>query len=196
MTHSVGTEIEATAQWLEAHAAAGAATVLRRTARQRDQAQQRLAAALPRTRRLTLAWASARRRARTRTSEVAALTRQVHDLHAQWSPHDAPATNGRDVLRENALMRTELARCQTLVERAGWMPDAEPRRLWRWREGWWELAYRKRNIKDGFHDSGWYLWGPADTYFGKWVAALKADAHVEADRLITKHFATVTEAPR
>ncbi|MFE7122443.1 hypothetical protein ACFU99_44170, partial [Streptomyces sp. NPDC057654] len=101
-----------------------------------------------------------------------------------------------DVARERAMMRIDLARFQNLVERAGWMPDAEPRRLWRWRSGWWELTYRKRNLKDGYYDSGWYLWGPAESYFGEWVAPLKAEATVEADRLITKHLAAVAEGPR
>lgn len=43
MHHPVGIEIEATAKWLEEHAAPGAATLLRRVARQRDQARHELA---------------------------------------------------------------------------------------------------------------------------------------------------------
>ncbi|MFI2373419.1 hypothetical protein [Streptomyces sp. NPDC018833] len=66
------------------------------------------------------------------------------------------------------------------------------RRLWRWREGWWELGYRKKNSKDGYHDTGWYLWGP-DGSFGEWIASHKADAMSDADRLITKHLAATAK---
>ncbi|SEB30760.1 hypothetical protein [Streptomyces melanosporofaciens] len=116
--------------------------------------------ALADDRRHTLDWRSARRRARARVAKVTTPPCPLHQYQAKRAVLDAPAREGRDLLRENALMRTDLARFQTLVERAGWLGDAEPRRLWRWRESWWELAYRKRNPKDGYSDSGWYLWGP------------------------------------
>lgn len=196
MHNPVGYEIEATAQWLEGHAADGAATVLRRVARQRDQAREQLAVAPARLSRCLLAWRSARRRARARTAEAAKLARELNELHAQCHERDAAHPRERDVAREHALMRIDLARFQNLVERGGWMPDAEPRRLWRWRNGWWELAYRKKNQKDGYRESGWYLWGPAQSYFGEWVAPLKTEATVEADRLITKHLASVAEEQR
>src|SRR5262249_36180754 len=112
----------------------------------------------------------------------------------EWAAASAPHT--ADVVRENALMRVELARFQNLVERAGWLPDTESRRLWRWRNGWWELAHRKRNPQDGYPDTGWYLWGPADSCFGQWTAPLKADATREADRLITQHLAAAAEVPQ
>lgn len=197
MHNPVGTEIEATAQWLEQHAADGAATVLRRVARQRAEARERLTVAVMCLRRYRMAWRSARRRARARTAEAARLTRQLNELHAQWHGRGEPSNSPTpDDARERALMRIDLARFQNLVERAGWMPDAEPRRLWRWRNGWWELAYRKKNPKDGYHDSGWYLWGPTESYFGEWVAPLKADATIEADRLIAKDLAAVAEEQR
>lgn len=191
----VGTEIEATAQWLEGHGASGAAVVLRRVARQRDQACTRLVVAAADVTRHAQAWHSARTRARARTDEIAELRSQLQDLRTQQNAQTSPSNpRGQDVVIENALMRIDLARFQNLVERAGWMPDAEPRRLWRWRDGWWELAYRKRNPKDGYSDTGWYLWGPAESYFGEWTAPLKADARIQADRLITQHLTAVAEA--
>ena len=109
----------------------------------------------------TAGLASARRRARGARAEVSELSEQLNDIHRQWDGDARRFTlHDQDSARVNAMMRTELARLQILAERAGWIPDAETRRLWRWREGWWELAYRKRNAKDGYHDSGWYLWGP------------------------------------
>lgn len=194
MHHPVGTEIEATAKWLEEHAAPGAATVLRRVARQRDQARRELAAERIRNR-YPLAWRSARRRARGARATVSELSEQLNDIHRQWDGDARRFTlHDQESARVNAMMRTELARLQVQAERAGWIPDRETRRLWRWREGWWELAYRKKNAKDGYRDSGWYLWGPEESYFGEWVAHLKADAMAEADGLITKHLATTAEA--
>ena len=194
MHQPMGAEIEATAQWLEEHAAPGAATVLRRVARQRDQGRDRLTVTLTRMNRYRLAWRSARRRARHHGAEASELSRQLGEAVSLLSGQECPSTQPkRDVVRDNALMRIDLARFQNLVERAGWLPDAEPRRLWRWRDGWWELAYRKKNPKDGYHDSGWYLWGPPESYFGEWTAKLKNDATREADRLITKHLAAVAE---
>ncbi len=193
----MGTEIEATAQWLEEHTAPGAATVLRRVARQRDQARDRLDTALARANRYRLAWRSARRRAEHHAAGAAELSRQLGKMEYLLSGQARPSAQPvQDVVRENALMRIDLARFQNLVERAGWLPDAEPRRLWRWRNGWWELAHRKRNIEDGYPDTGWYLWGPAESHFGEWTAPLKTDATREADRLITKHLSTAAEAQR
>ncbi|MGW3121332.1 hypothetical protein ACWDBW_29975 [Streptomyces sp. NPDC001107] len=197
MDHTVGTEIEATAQWLEEHAAPGAATVLRRVARQRDQARTVLAAARARGARQALAWRSARQRVREAKADTAELTRQLCDRAGQQHGSARPSdSREQDVVHENALMRVDLARFQNLVERAGWLPDSDPRRLWRWRDGWWELAHRKRNPKDGYPDTGWYLWGPAESHFGKWTASTKADAAREADRLITQHLAAAAELPR
>ncbi|MGW7572360.1 hypothetical protein [Streptomyces sp. NPDC054765] len=172
MNHPVGTEIEATAQWLEGRGASGAATVLRRVARQRDQAREELAAE--------------RIRPAAAPEQPCAVRPQQSAGAQPSSPLDPWAA------RVIAMLRTDLARFQALAERAGWMPDAGPRRLWRWREGWWELGYRKKNTKDGYHDTGWYLWGP-DGSFGEWIAAHKAEAMTEADRLITKHLTAVAE---
>ncbi|MER8002075.1 hypothetical protein [Streptomyces sp. NPDC095613] len=152
MNHILGTEIASTAQWLEEHGAAGAAMVLRRVARQRDDARRELAETLARDR--------------------------------------DPQNDRIDLVK----LRTEMARLQVQAERAGWVPDSQQRRLWKWREGWWELAFRKRNPGDGYPDSGWYLWGPAESYFGAWAAALKSEAVKEADRLITMHLAALAEA--
>ncbi|MBC9724928.1 hypothetical protein [Streptomyces sp. TRM68367] len=197
MNHPVGAEIEATAQWLEQRGANGAANVLRRVAHQRDRARDREDDALARAYRYRLAWRSARRRAEHHAAGASELSRQLAKLEYLFSGKARPSAQPvQEVYRENAMMRTDLARFQNLVERAGWMPDAEPRRLWRWRNGWWELAYRKRNPKDGYHDSGWYLWGPVAGCFGEWTAGLKADATTEADRLITKHLSAQAEAER
>jgi hypothetical protein len=169
MNHPVGTEIDATAKWLEARGASGAATLLRRVARQRDQARRELAAE------------------RDRAAVAGGNATQPESEDARCAaPRDPEAA------RVIAMLRTDLARFQALAERAGWVPDAGPRRLWRWREGWWELGYRKKNSKDGYHDTGWYLWGP-DGSFGEWIASHKADAMTDADRLITKHLAATAE---
>ncbi|MET8681723.1 hypothetical protein ABZW18_30105 [Streptomyces sp. NPDC004647] len=170
----VGTEIEATAKWLEERGASGAATQLRRVARQRDQARRELAAE------------------RESVAGGNAPSKQPH--HTQQESADARCAAPRDpeAARVIAMLRTDLARFQALAERAGWVPDAGPRRLWRWREGWWELGYRRKNSKDGYHDTGWYLWGP-DGSFGEWIATHKADAMTDADRLITKHLAATAE---
>ena len=197
MNHPVGTEIEATAQWLEAHSATGAATVLRRVAHQRDRSRHQLDVTLDHLHRYRSAWRSARGRAQRRATEVAALSQQQGEAEYLLSGRARPgAQPSQNVMRENALMRIDLARFQNLVERAGWMADSEPRRLWRWRNGWWELGYRKRNPKDGYTDTGWYLWGPAESHFGMWVAPGKADATREADRLITQHLTAVAETER
>lgn len=170
--HPVGTEIQATAKWLEARGATGAAILLRRVARQRDQARRELAAE------------------RDRTSVAGGHTPSEQPHPTQEESCAAP--RDPEAARVIAMQRTELARLQALAERAGWVPDAGPRRLWRWREGWWELGYRKKNSKDGYHDTGWYLWGP-DGSFGEWIASHKADAMTDADRLITKHLAATAE---
>ncbi|MBT2390710.1 hypothetical protein J7E87_15065 [Streptomyces sp. ISL-1] len=198
MHHPVGTEIEATAKWLEEHAAPGAATVLRRVARQRDQARAQLSAYRRTTaNRYRLAWHSARQRAREANATAERLAQVANGMQELLGEdvRRLMALN-EEHTRTNAMLRTDMARLQVLAERAGWVPDSEARRMWRWREGWWELAYRKKNSKDGYHDSGWYLWGPAESYFGEWVAQLKVPAMTEADRLITKHLAAVAEAKR
>lgn len=88
---------------------------------------------------------------------------------------------------EAAMLRTDVARLQSLAERAGWVADPTAKRLCRWRDGWWELGHRRRNPKDGYHDTGWYLWGPVGSYDGEWVDRHKAPAMDEAEQLITKH---------
>nr|WSZ96806.1 hypothetical protein OH820_15090 [Streptomyces sp. NBC_00857] len=150
MSHPLGTEIEATAKWLEEHSASGAAQVLRRVARQRDEA--------------LLA---------------------VEHLRSRDPESDRV---------NNAVLRTELARFQVQAEWAGWVRDPESRRMWLWREDWWELAFRKRNLEDGYQQAGWYLWGPVQSYFGEWTAYRLPDAMTEADRLISKHLAGRAEA--
>ncbi|WP_180685942.1 hypothetical protein [Streptomyces gossypiisoli] len=194
MNHPVGTEIEATAKWLEEHAAPGAATVLRRVARQRDQAREQLAVERTRNNRYPLAWHSARQRASEANANTEYLARLADGVQ-QLLGEDVRrlAALNEDHTRVNAMLRTDMARLQVLAERAGWVPDSQARRMWRWREGWWELAYRKKNTKDGYPDNGWYLWGPAESYFGEWVAHLKMPAMTEADRLITKHLAAAAE---
>ncbi|OIJ97803.1 hypothetical protein BIV25_13430 [Streptomyces sp. MUSC 14] len=186
MNHTVGTEIEATAQWLEEHAAPGAAGVLRRVALQRDRARSQLDAAATEANRYRLSWRSARRRA----EQHRARSEEMRDGRARSLPQPA-----QDAVHDNALMRVDLARFQNLVERAGWLADTDPRRLWRWRNGWWELAHRKRDTRDGYPDTGWYLWGPAESYFGQWTAPTKTSATRVADRLITQHLAAATETP-
>jgi hypothetical protein len=171
MNHSVGVEIQATAKWLEEHGASGAAALLRRLARQRDEAQQKLTAG---------------RGANAIPAHLEARAQALGDDYRRQKEANA------ELRRDNAMLRTELARLQVLAERAGWVPDPEARRMWRWREGWWELGYRKKNSKDGYHDTGWYLWGP-DGSFGEWIASHKADAMTDADRLITKHLAATVE---
>ncbi|MER7047975.1 hypothetical protein [Streptomyces jumonjinensis] len=158
--NSVGVEVETTAQWLEGRAAHGAASLLRRVARQRDDALRQLSA-----------------------------SGDVRERSA------SPATADLDTAAEAAMLRTDLARLQALAERAGWVADSGPKRLWRWRDGWWELGHRKKDQRDGYPDTGWYLWGPTGSYDGEWVATHKADAMVDADRLITQHL-TPAEARR
>ncbi|MER5546526.1 hypothetical protein ACWDBP_34825 [Streptomyces sp. NPDC001233] len=197
MNHTVGTEIEATAQWLEEHAAPGAAGVLRRVARQRDRARDQLDAAATEATRYRLSWRSARRRAehhRARAEEMSEGRAKAEYLLSR-RPRSLPQP-AQDAVHDNALMRVDLARFQNLVERAGWLADTDPRRLWRWRNGWWELAHRKRDPQDGYPDTGWYLWGPAESYFGQWTAPTKSSATRVADRLITQHLAAVAETPR
>jgi hypothetical protein len=111
---------------------------------------------------------------------------------------DAERTAPRDLdaAAESAMLRTELARLQALAERAGWVRDADAKRLWRWRDGWWELGHRRRNPKDGYHDTGWYLWGPVGSHYGEWVDRHKDQAMAEAERLITKHRAATGEGSR
>ncbi|MEV0476201.1 hypothetical protein [Streptomyces prunicolor] len=101
-----------------------------------------------------------------------------------------------DAAAESAMLRTELARLQALVERVGWVRDADAKRLRRWRDGWWELGYRRRNPKDGYHDTGWYLWGPAGSYDGEWTDRRRESAIATAERLITKHRAATGEGAR
>ncbi|NEC21787.1 hypothetical protein [Streptomyces parvus] len=153
---SVGVEIDATATWLEERGIRGAASLLRRVARQRDEAVHQLGLQ------------SGSPAYRTDGAEPSA-------------PRDLSAA------AEAAMLRTDVARFQALVERAGWLPDQDAKRLWRWRDGWWELSHRRRNPKDGYHDTGWYLWGPAGSYDGEWVDPHKGPAMDEAERLITKH---------
>ncbi|MER6125378.1 hypothetical protein ABT173_22635 [Streptomyces sp. NPDC001795] len=153
---SVGVEIDATVRWLEERGIAGAAALLRRVARQRDDAVRKLG---------------------------------LRPTSPAYTRGGAERTGPRDLdaAAEAAMLRTELARFQSLAERAGWVSDADPKRLWRWRDGWWELGYRRRNPKDGYHDTGWYLWGPLGSYDGEWVHRNKGPAMTKADRLITKH---------
>ncbi|TVL92035.1 hypothetical protein [Streptomyces sp. SAJ15] len=161
---SVGVEIDATAKWLEERGIVGAAGLLRRVARQRDDA----------VRQLGLHPASA----------------------AHQTGSERPAPRDLDAAAEAAMLRTDLARLQTLAERAGWVPDPAAKRLWRWRDGWWELGHRRRSPKDGYHDTGWYLWGPVGSYDGEWVDRHKAPAMAEAERLISKHLSATGEGQR
>ncbi|MFE0130135.1 hypothetical protein ACFWY6_00835 [Streptomyces sp. NPDC059037] len=162
---SVGVEIDATATWLEGRGAHGAAALLRRVARQRDEAVMQLG--------LHLDSPASRTGGSARTA-----------------PRDL------DAAAEAAMLRTEVARLQALAERAGWVDDTDAKRLWRWRDGWWELGHRRRNPRDGYHDTGWYLWGPTGSYEGEWVDRYKGPAMTEADRLITKHRLAISEGGR
>ncbi|MEJ8657079.1 MULTISPECIES: hypothetical protein [Streptomyces] len=153
---SVGVEIDATAKWLEERGIPGAAGLLRRVARQRDEAVQQLG-----LRPVSLAYQTG------------------------GAEHTAPRDLG--AAAEAAMLRTDVARLQALAERAGWVRDADVKRLWRWRDGWWELGHRRRNPRDGYHDTGWYLWGPVGSYDGEWLDRHKGPAMAEAERLITKH---------
>ncbi|MET7295334.1 hypothetical protein ABZS79_24885 [Streptomyces griseoloalbus] len=109
---------------------------------------------------------------------------------------ECTAPRDLDAAAEAAMLRTDVARFQTLAERVGWVSDPNAKRLWRWRDGWWELSYHRRNPKDGYHDTGWYLWGPPESCVGEWTATLKNDATREADRLITQHLAAMAEVRR
>jgi hypothetical protein len=162
---SVGVEIDATAKWLEERGIPGAAALLRRVARQRDDAVRQLG------------------------------------LRPN-SPGSVPGGAERAVVRdldaaaEEAVLRTDLARFQALAERAGWVSDTDGKRLWRWRDGWWELGHRRRNPNDDYPDTGWYLWGPLGSYDGQFVHRNKGPAMTEADRLITKHRTATGEGSR
>ncbi|CAK7284908.1 hypothetical protein [Streptomyces misionensis] len=163
--HSVGVEIDTTAKWLEERGIVGAAGLLRRVARQRDNAVRQLG------------------------------------LHPAPLAHQAgggerPAPRDLDAAAEAAMLRTEVARFQTLAERAGWVADPAAKRLWCWRDGWWELGHRRKNPKDGYPDTGWYLWGPVGSYDGEWVDRHKGPAMTEAERLISKHRAANAEGRR
>ncbi|MFF6963461.1 hypothetical protein ACFY9G_08795 [Streptomyces anthocyanicus] len=157
---SVGVEVDATAKWLEARGIVGAAGLLRRVARQRDDAVRQLG-----------------------------LRPVSPARHMGGVEHPAP--RDLDAAAEAAMLRTDVARLQALAERAGWVADPVAKRLWRWRDGWWELSHRRRNPKDGYHDTGWYLWGPVGSYDGEWVDRHKGLAMDEAERLITKHLAAI-----
>ncbi|MFJ9617812.1 hypothetical protein [Streptomyces noursei] len=189
--NDLGTEVEATATWLEHHNASGAAALLRRIARQRDQASSELAAHRA-PNRYRLAWRSARRRARTEHAKFTSISEQLDDFHSKWGEDCRRFNEHSETLtRTCAQLRTDLAQFQVHTERAGWIPDPAERRLWRWREGWWELAHRKKNPKDGYHDTGWYLWGPTESgHFGQWTDRLTKEATTEADWLITKYLTT------
>ncbi|MGW7664685.1 hypothetical protein [Streptomyces sp. NPDC054756] len=162
---SVGVEIDATAKWLEERCMVGAARLLRRVARQRDEAVRQLG------------------------------LRSSSPGH-QAGGGECTAPRDLDAAAEAAMLRTDVARLQALAERAGWVPDPDAKRLWRWRDGWWELSYRRRNPKDGYHDTGWYLWGPPGRYDGEWTARAKTAAVAEANRLITDHRAATGEGDR
>ncbi|MGD6751921.1 hypothetical protein [Streptomyces sp. BH105] len=149
---SVGVEIDATVKWLEARGISGAANLLRRVARQRDQAVRRLSPTAPAT-----------------------------------SGTEPEATRDLDAAAEAAMLRTDVARFQSLAERAGWVADPGAKRLVRWRDGWWELGHQRRNPRDGYPDTGWYLWGPVGSYDGEWLDRHKGPAIEEAERLITRH---------
>ncbi|MFE4535777.1 hypothetical protein ACFRKB_11925 [Streptomyces scopuliridis] len=152
---SVGVEIEATAKWLEGRGIRGAAVLLRRVARQRDEAVQQLG------------------------------MRPASPAYQTGAEHTAP--RNLDAAVEAAMLRTDVARLQALAERAGWVSDADAKHLWRWRDGWWELGHRRKDTRDGYHDTGWYLWGPVGSYDGEWLDSHKGPAMAEAERLITKH---------
>ncbi len=164
--HSVGVEVDATAKWLEERGLSGAARLLRRVARQRDDAVNQLG-----------------------------LRSAAGPAHpAGGTEHTAP--RDLDAAAEAAMLRTDLARLQALAERAGWVSDRDAKRLWRWRDGWWELGYHRRNPKGGYHDTGWYLWGPVGSYGGEYVDRCKGPALDEAERLITRYRAATGEGRR
>ncbi|WP_413809710.1 hypothetical protein [Streptomyces sp. OE57] len=161
--HSVGVEVDTTAKWLEERGLSGAARLLRRVARQRDDA----------------------------VSQLSLCPAAGPAYPAGGTGHTAP--RDLDAAAEAAMLRTDLARLQALAERAGWVPEPDAKRLWRWRDGWWELSHRRKNPKDGYHDTGWYLWGPVGSYDGEWADRHKGPAMAEAERLITKHRAATGE---
>ncbi|MEU6254268.1 hypothetical protein [Streptomyces sp. NPDC047043] len=162
---SVGVQVEATAKWLEERGMVGAAGLLRRVARQRDEAVRRL------------------------------VLRPSSPAH-QADGGGCTTSRDLDAALEAAMLRTDVARFQALAERAGWVPDPDAKRLWSWRDGWWELSYRRRNPKDGYHDTGWYLWGPPGSYDGEWTARAKTAAMAEANRLVAVHRAATDEGDR
>lgn len=194
MHDSAGTEVEAVARWLEGRSASGAAAVLRRVARQRDRARNYADHADEQMLRHRLAWRSARQRAHRGQAEAAKLRKRLADtdrlLSGEAKFSSKPA---QDILRQNAEMRVDLARFQTVFERVGWISDPESRRLWRWRDGWWELVHRKRNREEGYLGTGWYLWGSAVGCRGEWAAAQKTDAMTEADRMISGYLAVIAD---
>lgn len=197
MDHPVGSEVESTAAWLAERGAQGAAVLLLRLARQRDLSLRVLSDERSRSR-YPLAWRSARRRARRTGAQFASVSEQLEDFHEKWG-EDCRHFNDDygHVARVNAQLRTDMQQLKIHAERAGWIPDPEQARLWRWRQGWWELSRCRRNPKDGYHDTGWYLWGPTGSgYFGAWAARLKNEATLEADRLITSHLTAIAEARR
>ncbi|ASQ94430.1 MULTISPECIES: hypothetical protein [unclassified Streptomyces] len=164
--HSVGVEVDATAKWLEERGLSGAARLLRRVARQRDDA----------------------------VSQLGLRPAAGPAYPAGGTEHTAP--RDLDAAAEAAMLRTDVARLQALAERAGWVPDRDAKRLWRWRDGWWELSYHRRNPKDGYHDTGWYLWGPVGSYEGEYADRRKGPALDDAERLITLYRAAMGEGQR
>jgi len=74
-----------------------------------------------------------------------------------------------------------------MTTKAEW--SARPGRNWRdktWRRDGYELEYRRRAPGDT-PDTGWYLYGPNGSPFGKWMERTIAGAQAEADKYIHEH---------
>lgn len=139
--------------------------------------------------------AGAARFIRRLASHLAATVPELSAVREQSARDTQALGEQRDAFhRESAQLRTEIKQFRTHAGWAGWIPDPDARRLWRWRDGWWELGHRKSNAKDGYPDTGWYLWGPTGSgFFGEWTARIKGDATTEAERMITRHLADAGE---
>ncbi len=85
-----------------------------------------------------------RRVARQRDEAVRQLGLRPSVPGHQAGGDECTAPRDLDAAAEAAMLRTDVARFQALAERAGWVPDPDAKRLWRWRDGWWELSYRRR----------------------------------------------------
>lgn len=139
--------------------------------------------------RLLLAWHSARRRAHAATTGYRRATRELAEQRSQLAQaHRDLSVQQTELRRAEAQLSTHLRQFQVHASWSGWVPDPEEPVLWRWREGWWHLAYRKPDIHAGVIRLGWYLWGPSATeQKGHYCGRRKGDAQLEAERVITHH---------